>query len=343
MAFKYNRSGTLVVYFKFQNKPYSKTVATKAEGKAWEAEKKKALKEALKNPQAQIQELMYSQAVNDYLLDYEVRFQHNSLREKKSHFTDFAKFIKKDFAMNNITISDCRKFLSSIQISKGDKSANRRLKSMKALWNWHRDSLRTNPWKSVNPYHEDEFTKYVPSKEDVNKVLKIAEVWERNLLQVFIYTGARLSEILNLRWADVNLEEKTIQLWTRKRKGGSKQSRVLPLGTTLFQIVNELYVDNKTNSQYVFVNPITCENYKRNQSSIKNMMERLCKKAEVEFFTFHALRHYFSKSLLESRNASISDIQMLLGHQRATTTDIYLRSMSPEVSHLAELIEGAVG
>ena len=40
--------------------------------------------------------------------------------------------------------------------------------------------------------------------------------------------------------------------------------------------------------------------------------------------------------------ASRADIQLLLGHQRATTTDIYLRSLEPQIGHLAEIIENAV-
>jgi site-specific recombinase XerD len=38
-------------------------------------------------------------------------------------------------------------------------------------------------------------------------------------------------------------------------------------------------------------------------------------------------------------NATLVDIQLLLGHQRATTTDIYLRSLSSSISHVAQFIE----
>ena len=53
------------------------------------------------------------------------------------------------------------------------------------------------------------------------------------------------------------------------------------------------------------------------------------------------LEGYFGNSM-DSRQTSIVDIQLLLGHQRATTTDSYLRTLSSSISHLAEIIESSV-
>ncbi|WP_414649503.1 tyrosine-type recombinase/integrase [Desulfovibrio sp.] len=78
------------------------------------------------------------------------------------------------------------------------------------------------------------------------------------------------------------------------------------------------------------------------QPSMKLMMKRLCEKAGVTPFGFHAIRHYFAVCLVKSQKADITDIQQLLGHQRPTTTDIYLRSVAPNLDRLAGVIEGAV-
>ena len=76
---------------------------------------------------------------------------------------------------------------------------------------------------------------------------------------------------------------------------------------------------------------------------MKLMLKRLCKKAGVTPFGFHATRHYFAVCLVKSQKADITDIQQLLGHQRPTTTDIYLRSVAPNLERLAGVIEGAAG
>ena len=73
------------------------------------------------------------------------------------------------------------------------------------------------------------------------------------------------------------------------------------------------------------------------------MLKRLCEKAGVTPFGFHATRHYFAVSLVKSQKADITDIQQLLGHQRPTTTDGYLRSVAPNLDRLAGVIEGVVG
>ena len=66
---------------------------------------------------------------------------------------------------------------------------------------------------------------------------------------------------------------------------------------------------------------------------MKLMLKRLCAKAGVAPFGFHAIRHYFAVSLIKSQQADIiTDIQQLLGHQRPTTADIYLRSVAPTLT-----------
>ena len=73
------------------------------------------------------------------------------------------------------------------------------------------------------------------------------------------------------------------------------------------------------------------------------MMRNLCKAAEVKQFNFHALRHFVARMLAQGGQANFGDIQVLLGHQKATTTDIYLKSLeSSPMSHVGPYIEADV-
>ena len=67
-------------------------------------------------------------------------------------------------------------------------------------------------------------------------------------------------------------------------------------------------------------------------------MKRLCEKAKVNEFGYHALRHYVAQQL-RREDAHMGDIQALLGHQRATTTDIYLRSLDTNFTRITPLLE----
>ena len=55
-------------------------------------------------------------------------------------------------------------------------------------------------------------------------------------------------------------------------------------------------------------------------------MKTLCKRAGVRYFRYHALRH-FGASVLDSANVNIGSIQLILGHENRTTTEIYLHSI----------------
>ena len=59
-------------------------------------------------------------------------------------------------------------------------------------------------------------------------------------------------------------------------------------------------------------------------------------------FLYDLWRTFFP-AYLKSQKADITDMQQLLGHQRPTTTDIYLRSVAPNLDRLAGVIEGVVG
>lgn len=60
------------------------------------------------------------------------------------------------------------------------------------------------------------------------------------------------------------------------------------------------------NLGFVFMNPVTQAPYSMRQPSMKLMLKRLCEKAGVTPFGFHAIRHYFAVSLVKSQQADIT-------------------------------------
>ena len=59
----------------------------------------------------------------------------------------------------------------------------------------------------------------------------------------------------------------------------------------------------------------------------KKIMKILCKKADVKYFRFHALRHS-GASIMDSNGVPLGAIQRILGHENRKTTEIYLYSIS---------------
>lgn len=322
-------------YFKWKGKQVSKVFSSKRQAKIWEVEEKKRLQ--LEETLGPI--LMYSQAVKQYIADAGSRFGHNAVREKARHLRDFADYLGGDVSIAGITATQGKSFLASMQKEHGNKSANRRLQNLKAMWNWHKEALLYNPWRYVPPYPEEAFIKYVPPPQDVGAVLHLAEEWEHDFLLTLLSTGARVGEIFNLMWEDINLERNTLALWTKKRRGGNREARLTPISPRLRTVLDKLKGDTESPQGYVFINPLTGSKYHNRQPSVRYMLKRLCKAAEVKEFGFHALRHFVASQLASSQQANIVEIQQLLGHKRTTTTDLYLRSMSSSISHLGIVID----
>jgi len=150
------------------------------------------------------------------------------------------------------------------------------------------------------------------------------------------------SEINRLRWRDVNLEERYVVLYTRKKRGGHLTPRKIPLTQTLFHILKRRYEERDKSVPWVFYHE-----YWSHQEGKKvvgpyrsriHMLKSLCRKAKVREFGFHALRHA-NASVLANENVPIITISKLLGHSSRLTTEIYLHSIGESERAAMDVLE----
>ena len=242
--------------------------------------------------------------------------------------------------ISSLSHSEAKRYGALVREERRNKAANRRIGELKTFWKWLGDEVPNNPWAKVEKYGEEKFSKYVPLPEDVGKVLSKADIRQKSLLLFLLCTGARVGEAYQLEWGDVDFDQGILRLWTRKRNHGNREARTIPIPITLRELLENLTKTKDINTTHVFINPNTGEPYKRQQPAVRNMMRDLCEAAEVKHFRFHALRHYVARMLVEGGQTNLGDIQALYGHQNATTTDIYLKSLTGSpVGHIAPYIE----
>jgi len=118
----------------------------------------------------------------------------------------------------------------------------------------------------------------------------------------------RMGEINRLTWSDVNLEERYVVLYTRKKRGGHLTPRKVPMTQKVFEILSRHYEKRAKDKPWVF-----WQQYwdKKKKSSAegpyqdrKRIMKPLCQNAKVRYFRFHALRGIaYSANLSKSANS----------------------------------------
>ncbi|WP_449244185.1 tyrosine-type recombinase/integrase [Desulfobacca acetoxidans] len=211
-------------------------------------------------------------------------------------------------------------------------SANKDLRYVRALFNFgiKQKLIKADPTKGLEFMPVEKKLKYIPSKEDVAKVLLAANPNTQDYLMTIKETMARVGEINRLTWEDVNFEGRFVVLYTRKKKGGHLTPRKIPLTTRLYEVLLRRYQNRDKEKPWVFWQRYWSQKEGRfvegPYQDRKKIMGTLCRKVGVKYFRFHALRH-FGASVLEKANVSIGSIQRLLGHENRTTTEIYLHSI----------------
>lgn len=340
--------------FKHQNRQYTQAgFKTQADARGWIVEEKKRLKKEAEAPQPQfLTSLMFSKASALHLADSRSRQQPGTFDEKRRHIEKFAAWLGGDIPVSQITPSLAQDFIAHIQHLTTNKTANRFIRTLKTVWNWtsRREPLGLNPFNTVEPYPEETPRRYVPPTEDVFAVLAHAVQWERDYLHILVKTGARPGEIRTLTWEDVDFSRSSITLWTRKRKGGARQPRIINMSEQLAELLRRRFKERKS-EVWVFINEETGNPFTRQSRPIKYLMERLCERANedqkkrdpdaegIKPFTFYALRHFVATRLRDSGKANKYEIQHILGHMHSDTTDRYLRSLAPDVKEAIQSLD----
>ncbi len=255
----------------------------------------------------------------DFVSLCESRLDDVKTRRSKQYFREMQLFFQKITPIfahkRRIGKEDIVEYLNSVA-HKSFALANKHLRWLKALFN-HKEGI-INPCNGIDPYPLRKKEKYIPPMEDVKKVLKVATKEQRNYLLTAIHTAGRIREINRLKPEDIHKDYSYVILRTRKAKNSDEVERIVPVNKVLKEVLKKLPMDG----EYIFTNKRTKTKYDYRDK----LLARLCEKAGVRPFTFHCLRH-LSASVMADAGVPITTIQKVLGHQRATTTDIYLKSI----------------
>jgi integrase len=323
---------------------------TKAEARDAEARRR----EEIKNPapeQEPASVMVTTPTAMGFLELVNRRLDHVKAYNSKRHYTDHFYMAKrwvgewKKLSCEEVSRDRIQNYLlKRAQVSA--YTANKDLRYLRALFNFgiSRNWISDNPTQGLSFFPVEKRLKYVPPKADVLRVIAVADPDTQDYLWAIKETMGRMGEINRLTWADVNLEERYVVLYTRKKKGGHLTPRKVPMTQRLFEVLSKRYEKRAQDKPWVFWQRYWDRKKKEwvegPYQDRKKVMKTLCKKAKVRYFRFHALRH-LGASILDRENVNLGAIQRLLGHENRTTTEIYLHSIGEAEREAMKVFEKA--
>ena len=167
----------------------------------------------------------------------------------------------------------------------------------------------------------------VLSRLEIVRILDSIENLKHNLLIALSYgAGLRVSEVINLKVRDINLDELTIHI--KGAKGNKDRISIFP--EKLRHSLKEIVV-LKNSNDYIFESN---RGGKLDERSAQKIFENSLRKAGIKKeATFHSLRHSFATHLLEN-GVDVRYVQELLGHANIRTTQLYTKVTNPSLKKI---------
>ena len=216
--------------------------------------------------------------------------------------------------------------------------ANKTIMVLSKFFNWceeyeYRDNY-TNPCRHVKKYKEEARQRFLSQEEQERLKQSLVTAENDNLatpyaiesIRMLMFTGARLREILDLKWSFINWELGVLSL--PKSKTGAKTIYLNPQALEVLKRVLR-----QKDNPYVFCG------VKQGQPiiNLQKPWRRIRSMANLDDVRLHDLRHTFA-SVAVMNGMSLPIVGALLGHSKPQTTARYAHLASDPLLEAAELI-----
>ena len=268
----------------------------------------------------------------EYYLKITKGLSHNSIKSYITDLKEYIEFLNKNYLLRDpdkITKQHIRNFIA--RLKRKNNTASSISRKMSAIRSFHKYMLiekiiYTNVTIGISLPKKE---KRLPLVLSVNAIyaLMIAadgddplELRNRAMLELLYGSGLRITELIELRLADLHLNMGFINV-----TGKGNKERIVPIGDE-GQYALKRYLDRgrsvlkKVQGDIIFVNN---RGNKISRVGFYKTLKRLAIKAGItKDISPHTLRHSFASHLLEN-GVDLRMVQELLGHEDISTTQIY--------------------
>lgn len=207
-------------------------------------------------------------------------------------------------------------------------TANRALRTLSVAmrlaeqWGWR--AHNSNPCKGVKPHKENARRRYL-SAQELAQLRAALQRWEAQgplsmrwrfaqLVRLLLLTGARLREVMNAQWSDIDWARSVLRVPAERGKTGAAEVQLAPRAVEILQALEAA----ANGSRWV----IQGDTGEKPLVGYRKLWLALLRDAGIEGLRVHDLRHSFASYAL-SGGQTLGVVGQLLGHRSAQTTTRY--------------------
>ena len=284
----------------------------------------------------------YKNTLGQLIQKYTENFQHQKsfISAKRCYLPVFKEYFGEDTLLANIKYVDIATYQNNLRSKITKHNQVRKVSSinreMQCLGNLFR---KATEWEMIEKSPFDCGTKLRLKENNARKRFLTDEEIARLLTElkpkkhihriVFcaLNTGMRRGEILNLKWEQVR--NGFIYITESKMD----EPREIPINNDLAAMFKEIRREQELTSPFVFT-------YAGHRiSKVNNSFHSAMKRAEIQNFRFHDLRHTFASHLI-MKGASLKEVQELLGHKDIKMTMRYAHLAQEHKRNAVNLLNG---
>lgn len=279
--------------------------------------------------QAWLADFLRHLQIERHLSPHTIRNYHSDLKQ----FLKFLQGLEPPRRLSDLTYQDLRAFLAHRRRVNRKVTVARKLAALRTFCKYlvRRGVLSQNlAALAPSPKLATHLPRFLSIDEVFHLLEQVAgntvlELRDRAILEVFYSSGVRVSELVGLDLADLNLEQQVLRV---RGKGGKTRLAVLggQARQSLIAYLEQraelcLKLPEEARPAAVFLNH---RGGRLSARSVARLVEKWAQRAGLsQPLSPHGLRHTFATHLLEGR-ADLRAVQELLGHARLSSTQRYL-------------------
>lgn len=245
-----------------------------------------------------------------------------TLKGYRLQFALFQRWLGEDPDLDAITTTQLRAYFAKDVGTRKPTTIGHRIRAIHSLWHWcvEEEITDRDPSRRIKePKAGDRIPKAltIDQLEDLREGCQTPR--EHALLELFFATGARLAELCQLNWADIQWDRRSIRV-----VGKGNKERELYWGAKAQRCLR-IYLATRTDSDPALFVTLHQPHRRMQPHTIYDAIKQIAACAGMREIVWpHRLRHSLATTLIDN-GADLTVVQSILGHSKPSTTLLYTK------------------